>query len=177
MKKLMMLGIALSLMGAGCGDSDDVADTQQVSINFDAVVATDPFVCGNTYDDLGANGSSLQVSDFRFFVQSLELKNDAGDYVPVTLADNEWQAEGAALLDFEDGCNDLGTAPTNTSVTGTVPAGTYAGIRFQMGVPFEANHDNPATAPSGRIQVPPHRLRQFQYVRLAHASREHRLRR
>jgi uncharacterized repeat protein (TIGR04052 family) len=148
MKKLVMLGIAFSLAAVGCGDSEDGTDAQEVSINFDAVVGTDPFVCGNTYEDLGANGSSLQISDFRFFVQSLELRSAGGDYVPVALAENEWQAEGAALLDFEDGCNDLGTAPTNGSVTGTVPAGSYDGIRFQMGVPFEANHDNPATAPS-----------------------------
>ena len=32
--------------------------------------------------------------------------------------------------------------------TGTVPTGTYDAIRFEMGVPFEANHDNPSTAPS-----------------------------
>jgi len=81
-------------------------------------------------------------------VQSVELKNESGDYVAVSLEDNDWQAEGTTLLDFEDGCNDLGTEEMNTSVTGTVPAGTYDGIRFQMGVPFEANHDNTATAPS-----------------------------
>jgi uncharacterized repeat protein (TIGR04052 family) len=31
---------------------------------------------------------------------------------------------------------------------GTVPAGDYDGIRFKMGVPFDLNHDNPATAPA-----------------------------
>jgi uncharacterized repeat protein (TIGR04052 family) len=148
MKKLVILGLALSLVGIGCGDSTSEAETQEVSITFEAVVGSARFVCGNTYDDLGANGSSLQISDFRLFVQSVELRNAAGDYVPVALAENEWQAEGATLLDFEDGCNDLGTEPTNASVTGTVPAGSYVGIRFQMGVPFEANHGNPSTAPS-----------------------------
>jgi uncharacterized repeat protein (TIGR04052 family) len=124
------------------------AGPQAVSIAFAAVVGAEAFTCGNTYDDLGASGSSLQLSDFRFFVQDVELRNDEGDYVAVTLDDDAWQAEGASLLDFEDGCNDLGTVPTHTVVTGTVPAGTYDGLRFQVGVPFEPNHANPSTAPS-----------------------------
>jgi uncharacterized repeat protein (TIGR04052 family) len=36
----------------------------------------------------------------------------------------------------------------NTVVTGTVPAGEYDGIRFQMGIPFEQNHRNPNTSPT-----------------------------
>ncbi len=149
MYKAAILLAALVTMGAGCGDSGtDETGAQSVTINFDAMVGTDPFVCGNTYDNLGADGSSLQLSDFRFYVQSVELRNQDGDYVPVTLTQNDWQAQGTTLLDFEDGCNDLGTEPTNTVVTGTVPQGTYDGIRFMMGVPFEANHQNPATAPS-----------------------------
>ena len=145
MRKVLMFVMALSLAGVGCSDG---SGTQDVTITFGAVVGTQAFVCGNTYENLGANETSLQVSDFRFFVQSIELKNESGDYVAVSLEDNDWQAEGTTLLDFEDGCSDLGTEEMNTSVTGTVPAGTYDGIRFQMGVPFEANHDNTATAPS-----------------------------
>ena len=145
MRKVLMFVMALSLAGVGCSDG---SGTQDVTIKFGAVVGTQAFVCGNTYENLGANETSLQVSDFRFFVQSIELKNESGDYVAVSLEDNDWQAEGTTLLDFEDGCSDLGTEEMNTSVTGTVPAGTYDGIRFQMGVPFEANHDNTATAPS-----------------------------
>lgn len=134
--------------GMGGVGGEGGTTTQAVSIAFAAVVGAETFVCGDTYDDLGANGSSLQLSDFRFFVQDVELRNDAGDYVAVALDDDEWQAEGASLLDFEDGCNDLGTVPTHTVVTGSVPAGTYDGLRFQVGVPFEANHANPATAAS-----------------------------
>ena len=145
MRKVLMFVMALSLAGVGCSDG---SGTQDVTITFGAVVGTQAFVCGNTYENLGANETSLQVSDFRFFVQSIELKNESGDYVAVSLEDNDWQAEGTTLLDFEDGCSDLGTEEMNTSVTGTVPAGLYDGIRFQMGVPFEANHDNTATAPS-----------------------------
>ena len=145
MRKVLMFVMALSLAGVGCSDG---SGTQDVTITFGAVVGTQAFVCGNTYENLGANETSLQVSDFRYVVQSIELNHESGDYVAVSLEDNDWQAEGTTLLDFEDGCSDLGTEEMNTSVTGTVPAGTYDGIRFQMGVPFEANHDNTATAPS-----------------------------
>ncbi|MGB5312035.1 MAG: MbnP family copper-binding protein [Polyangiales bacterium] len=150
MKRLeIMLGALCVASVASVGCSDDGGDgTQEVTIRFAGVVGTEPFVCGETYDNLGADDSSLEISDFRFYVQSVELKNQSGDYVPVVLAENDWQAEGATLIDFEDGCTDLGTEPMNETVTGTVPAGSYEGIRFEMGVPFEANHDNPSTAPS-----------------------------
>jgi len=148
MTKPVFLIAVLCLAGFGCSDSSGGAGTEDVTITFDAVVGAQTFVCGDTYDNLGANDTSLQISDFRFFVQSVQLRNEAGAYVPVTLEENNWQAEGATLLDFEDGCNDLGTEPMNATVTGTVPAGTYDAIRFEMGVPFEANHDNPSTAPS-----------------------------
>ncbi len=131
----------------GAGGAGGI-ETQELSIAFRAVVGAQDFKCGASYTKLGADDTTMQVSDFRFFIQGVELKNEDGDYVPVTLAENEWQAEGATLLDFEDGCNELGTEPLNAIVSGTVPAGNYDGMRFQMGVPFETNHDNPATAPS-----------------------------
>lgn len=150
MNKLVILLAVLSLISVGCSDSGGTNGeaAQDVTITFKAVVGDATFECGTTYENLGANGTSMQVSDFRFFVQSVELKNEAGDYVPVTLAENVWQAEGTTLLDFEDGCNELGTEEINATVTGTVPEGVYDGIRFKMGIPFETNHDNPATAPS-----------------------------
>jgi len=130
----------------GCGDSG--SSNQAVTIEFAAKVGTADFVCGDTYENLGANGTSLQLSDFRFYVQDVELKNADGEYVAVELDTNgnDWQTTNVALLDFEDGCTDLGNEPMNSVVTGTVPAGTYDGVRFVMGVPFELNHNNPATA-------------------------------
>jgi uncharacterized repeat protein (TIGR04052 family) len=155
MKKLTILGVALTMLSFGCDSSSGGtggaggAGSQAVTIQFAAKVGADDFVCGNTYDNLGTNDTSMQVSDFRFYVQDLELKNADGDYVPVTLDTDEtvWQLENVVLLDFEDGCTDLGNEPMNTVVTGTVPEGTYDGLSFTMGVPFEINHENPATAP------------------------------
>ncbi len=88
------------------------------------------------------------MSDFRFYVHAIALEDADGNYVPVTLDTNDWQSEGTALLDFEDGCSDFGDPGVNAVVRGTVPTGEYDGIRFEMGVPFELNHRNPATSPS-----------------------------
>ncbi|MGB5265929.1 MAG: MbnP family copper-binding protein [Polyangiales bacterium] len=148
MKRLGIL-MVLSTLAAGCGDDASSAQGQQdVELSFAAVVGDQPFVCGNTYENLGANDTSLELSDFRFYVQDVELKNAAGAWVPVQLEENSFENSGVALLDFEDGCGELGTPELNDSVRGTVPAGDYDGLRFKMGVPFEINHVNSATAPS-----------------------------
>jgi len=149
----MFLAAALALAGFGCdsssgGEGGTGGTPQSVTINFAAMVGDQVFVCGTTYDNLGADDSSLEVSDFRFYVQDLELKNADGNYVAIDLDTdgNIWQVDNVALLDFEDGCTDLGNEATNRVVTGTVPEGSYDGLRFKMGVPFELNHQNPATA-------------------------------
>ena len=146
MKTVMTLTMALALAGAGCGSSS--GESQAVAIEFSAQVGGEEFVCGTTYDGLGADDSSLELTDFRFYVQDVELKNADGEYVPVELDANDWQTGSVTLLDFEDGCGEEGNEQTNTVVTGTVPTGTYDGIRFKMGVPFDLNHENPAIAPS-----------------------------
>lgn len=150
MNRLIISVGVLALASLGCGSSGDGADTQTVAIEFVAKVGAADFVCGDTYDNLGANDTSLVLSDFRLYVQEVELKNAAGDYVAVALTSeqNPWQTGNLTLLDFEDGCGDAGTPEMNVVVTGAVPAGTYDGLRFKMGVPFELNHENPATADS-----------------------------
>lgn len=148
MKTAMTLVMAFALAGAGCDSSSNDVESQAVTVGFSAQVGGEDFVCGNTYDGLGADDSSLELTDFRFFVQDVELKNADGEYVPVELDANNWQTGNVTLLDFEDGCGEVGSEETNAAVTGTVPTGTYDGIRFKMGVPFDLNHENPATAPS-----------------------------
>ncbi|MGB5812570.1 MAG: MbnP family copper-binding protein, partial [Polyangiales bacterium] len=133
---------------AGTGGTGGVggADAQAVSIAFVAKVGDADFECGTTYD-LGSADTPLELADFRFYVEGIELQNDADEWVAVSLDDTNFQTDDVALLDFEDGCGELGNADLNEVVTGTVPVGTYSAVRFNMGVPFEMNHENPAVAP------------------------------
>ena len=159
MKKVSILSLGLALMVFGCGDDADNGGTggvggiggapgQGVTITFAAMVGEDEFVCGETYTGLGSDDSELTLSDFRFYVQDVELKNGSGDWVPVALAQNGFQIENVALLDFEDRCagNEAGNPELNDLVVGTVPEGAYDGLRFKMGVPVDLNHEDASTA-------------------------------
>lgn len=152
----------LAVLAAACGDDleqqqdvdaspePDAPGVQAVTIDFAARVGGEAFQCGQTYDGIGATASAYVASDFRFYVHDVRLIGSAGE-VPVTLDVDEWQtAEGIALLDFEDATADCqtGSAGTHTAVTGTVPADTYTGVAFKVGVPFEQNHLDVTTAVS-----------------------------
>ena len=148
MKKLVIPIAVLSLAGIGCSSSSDEegANPQVVSIEFAAMVGDTAFVCGDSYDNLGSDDTTLALEDFRFYVQDVELKNGNGQWVPVDLEDNQFQMENIALLDFEDGCGEVGNEDLNDRVVGTVPAGDYDGLRFQMGLPPELNHADASSA-------------------------------
>jgi uncharacterized repeat protein (TIGR04052 family) len=147
MKKVVIVGMALGAMGAGCGDSGGGASAQDVSINFAVMVGDTEFVCGDSYDNLGSDDTTLALVDFRFYVQDMELKNADGTWVPVELEDNQFQVENIALLDFEDGCGEVGNPDMNDRVVGVVPQDEYDGVRFKMGLPPELNHREASTAP------------------------------
>lgn len=162
MKKLLILVAMLSLAGFGCSDSSGDAgsggaggaggeggsgSSEDVTITFDAVVGTETFVCGDSYQNLGSDDTTLTLVDFRFYVQDVELKNADDAWVPVELEENQFQIDDIALLDFEDGCGEVGNAEMNVQIVGTVPGGEYDGLRFKMGLPPELNHQDASTAP------------------------------
>jgi uncharacterized repeat protein (TIGR04052 family) len=130
---------------------DHNAVTQHVALKFSAMVGTQNFACGKSYDNIGITKSRIIPSDFRFFVTGVELIDKTGKAVPVKLDQDEvWQYEDVALLDFEDGTGPCrnGNSGIHTEVTGTVPQGDYNGVRFTLGVPFKLNHGDPTIAPS-----------------------------
>jgi uncharacterized repeat protein (TIGR04052 family) len=125
--------------------------TQTVTLRFAGAINGAPFACGKSYPNIGTTKSTITPSDFRLFVSAIELLTADGKAVAVTLnQDSVWQYKNIALIDFEDGTGPCGngTKATHTDVTGTVPNGTYTGVRFTMGVPFELNHGDPTVAPS-----------------------------
>jgi uncharacterized repeat protein (TIGR04052 family) len=122
-----------------------------VQIGFEARVGDKAFSCADTYDGLGTGATQARLVDFRFYVHDVRLIDGGGAEVPVTLKqDGLWQYQDVALLDFEDkgGACDNGTVETNHVVVGTVPAGTYKGVAFKLGVPDTINHADVAVAAS-----------------------------
>jgi len=151
--------IAAALLAAAlaaCSDGGGAAPLAptgptRVAITFAARVNGEPFACGRTYPGLGLGSIDWEPSDLRVYVSNLRLVRDDGSEQPVELdQDGATQLEGIALLDFEDAtarCSLVGTPETNVHVRGQVSAGTYEGVRFTLGVPFERNHGDASVAP------------------------------
>ena len=151
-----------SLAACGGGGSDAPADTsnqatQAVEIEFAAVAGSQRIACGDTVNGLGTNGVSAQLRDLRFYVSNAALVRADGSEVPVTLAANApWNLtvgnDRVTLIDLENASaacpSSTGTVATNAVLKGSVPTGTYTGVKLTMGVPFALNHSdwaNPAT--------------------------------
>ncbi|WP_028030641.1 MbnP family copper-binding protein [Gemmobacter nectariphilus] len=127
------------------------AGDMTVTIPFAAEIGGKPFACAQTYKGLGATGAEVAVSDFRVFVSQAALIRADGSLQPIALdQDGQWQSGDVALLDFEDatGACTNGTQGTHSALSGTVPEGSYTGLVFTVGVPFEQNHVDPTLAPA-----------------------------
>ncbi len=132
-RRLIFLG--LSLQFAACAEPP-----LGVKIPFAAVWGEQPISCSD--DDIA-------LTDMRFFVSEVALVDAEGRSHPVTLDEQyQWQQRDLALVDLEDGkgaCQN-GSRDVYSYLVGSVPPGTYRGLRFEVGVPFERNHANPVTA-------------------------------
>jgi len=95
-----------------------------------------------------AGSAAATLQDLRMYVHNVRLVKTDGSEVPLSLTnDGTWQYQNVALLDFEDAtgnCN--GTSETNTTLRGTAPRGTYASVRFTIGVPESLNHSDVSAA-------------------------------
>ena len=132
------------------GPSDAGDKTQTVEISFEARVGKEAFDCTQTYE-LGTEKTAVKPLDFKLYVHGAQLMSADGQAVDVTLEqDGKWQYKDVALLDFEDdsGSCSNGTGAVNTKLVGRVPAGTYKGLKLNLGVPESMNHQNQATAES-----------------------------
>jgi uncharacterized repeat protein (TIGR04052 family) len=145
----LLLILTFTTALAACGKSDPEPTTQDVTINFKALVSGKPFSCTQTYTGIGNNADPakqvFRPSDLRFFVHNVRLVDSSGQDVSVTLTDDgKWQNGGLAMIDFEDGTGTCfyanGNVVTNTMLIGEVPIGTYNGLKFTVGVPVERNH-------------------------------------
>ncbi len=139
--------LALAL-GACATSPSSMGGDKPITINFDARVGDKPARCGETYADVGTSKASIFLQDFRIYVSNVRLIATNGQEVPFVLTpDNQWQSDRVALLDFENAtgnCN--GNAATNSALRGVAPAGEYTGVVFEIGVPYDLNHQDPTLA-------------------------------
>jgi len=148
--RLLTLAALAAVTACGDDDTSPKDTTRSVVLSFAAKVDSETFSCGKTAGyALGTGTLPWKPKDLRFYVHDVRLVTAAGVEVPVALDDEAlWQNAGVALLDFEDNtgtCN-VGTTETNTTVRGTVPDGSYVGLKFRVGVPVAQNHLNVQTA-------------------------------
>jgi len=152
--QMTVLAATVALL-AGCGGSDDnssssntpapAAKTQPVQIEFVAMAGDLRINCGDTITNLGTTNASAKLRDLRFYASDIHLIDANDKEVPVTLSSSEWQRDGVVLVDLEDGtdvCNTQGTAKVNAKIIGTVPAGTYTGVGYTVGLPLKQNHSD-----------------------------------
>ena len=145
------LGVCILLLASLALAQTEPLTPQHIQISFAGRLAGKAFACSSNYEGVGVKKATVTPQDLRFFISNVELLDASGAAVSVSLdQDGIWQYKNVALVDLEDGtgaCRN-GNAPIHQFISGSVPAGQYAGIRFVVGVPFELDHIDPITAPS-----------------------------
>ncbi|MDD3763825.1 MAG: metallo-mystery pair system four-Cys motif protein [Nevskiales bacterium] len=124
---------------------------QNIALAFDIEVGGDQAMCNAVYQGIGTGAQQdYELSDFRFYVSDLRLQGNDGS-TPISLATRangtayQDAAHNVALLGLAQGCG----APEvirNLSVAGRAKQGDYDTLCFTLGVPFELNHQEVATA-------------------------------
>jgi uncharacterized repeat protein (TIGR04052 family) len=146
--------VVLAACGGSSSSSDNPPPAQvtptltPVTIDFAAVVGSEALACDVAYANVGAANTSTEIKDFRMFVHDFKLITGSGAEVAVTLDISDWQAQGVALLDFENASGECtGTVETNTKVVGSYEdfGQTFTGVKFTVGIPESINHLEQAT--------------------------------
>jgi uncharacterized repeat protein (TIGR04052 family) len=149
LRSAIALGVALALV-AGCGSDDDNSPGERsATVQFKAEVNGQDFACGKTYSNVGVGQpGTYQVTDWRFYVHDVALVKADGSRQLLALDQNGvWQYQKVAMLDLRKDCGS-GALPSNAVVTGTIASDAYTGVCFKVGIPYELNHINDATAPA-----------------------------
>jgi len=138
--------ITAAILLTACGSGGDDSP-RAIDLEFGAYAGNTAVKCGTPIAGLGSGAVDAQLKDFRFYVSNVRLVAPDGSEAPLMLgANDDWNltagSERVTLLDLEDGSGGCagGTAATNATVRGTVPAGTYTALKMTIGVPFALNH-------------------------------------
>jgi uncharacterized repeat protein (TIGR04052 family) len=127
------------------------AARQNVAVAFGLAVGGGQALCNAVYQGIG-NGAQqdYELNDFRFYISDLRLRGDSGS-APITLAAKangmsyQDATHNVALLGLVQGCNTTEVI-SNLSIAGTAAAGDYDELCFKLGLPYELNHIDVATA-------------------------------
>lgn len=155
MSFLRMAGAGVLAWVACAAPSVAVADAarQDVRLSFAAVAGDTPVRCGVPVSGLGSTGATAAVADLRFYISEVRLLRRDGTSVPLRLKTTAYQHTSGqhhvALIDLENATGSCkGDAATNSVIRGTVPKGSYTGVRMTLGVPFALNHSDVPAAPA-----------------------------
>lgn len=149
MQRLMILMAITALVACG-GDRGEEPEPV-TELEFEAVVGDRPFFCTGDYDGVGATEQTVAITDLRLYVQDIEVIDADGDSRSVDFVDDSrWQKTDVALLDFTDGSGHCRNTPEESNHTLKVAdrLDDVESLRFTIGVPFELNHRDVATASS-----------------------------
>ncbi len=121
------------LLGVACSSG------QPVEVRFAARFGDADAACGSTYDAIGTTASSVELLDLRAYISGLKI-----DGAGTIDAEEPWQSQDVALLDFED---KTGACTGNADLRAVVRAHARADsgtLEFDLGVPESLNHLDPA---------------------------------
>jgi uncharacterized repeat protein (TIGR04052 family) len=130
-----------------------------VTLDFAAQAGSTPVTCSTaSIANLGSANTSARLQDLRFYVSNVRFVRADGSEQPLALntagSNANWStalgSDSLTLIDLEDAtgacATGSGTAATNSRVDGTLPAGNYVAVRFNLGVPHALNHLDPMDA-------------------------------
>ncbi len=146
---------ATAALGAQSATAHEGHGTMALTIPFTAVNGTTPVSCGTPITGLGTTAATAQLRDMRFYISNVRLVRSNGSSVMLKLTPRRGYTvvrggNRTTMIDLENGTGscDQGDAAVNTTIRGTVPKGTYVGLRMYMGVPYPLNHTDTVGAPA-----------------------------
>lgn len=122
---LYTLLIASVVFATSCKKDDEVPQLkyQSLSFKFQPYSGSDALNYSSTFTN--ADGRNFTLTEFRYYVSGIKLIKEDGSELPIT---NKYL---------------LVSPSTSVYPVGDVPAGNYKGIKFSVGVDYDANHGDP----------------------------------
>lgn len=153
---MALIALPAAAVAHGGHGQKSAKKTQKVAIGFTALNGNSPVTCGKSISGLGTTSRSAKLNDLRFYVSGVQLLRKGGGAVSVKLpTGSKWSYtkgnSAVTLVDLENGtgaCAAEGTKATNAYVRGTVPKGSYTGVRYSVSVPYPLNHTNLTSSPA-----------------------------